>query len=124
MAETPQVAIVDDDPSVRKALDRLCRSAGYRVRLFDSSESFLDSSAADSTDFLILDVNLPGRSGLELQSELSAVQPVCPILFITAFDNDGARQQAIERGAIEFLSKPLDVEQILVLIEQALSDIS
>jgi FixJ family two-component response regulator len=123
MTDSPLVAIVDDDPSVRKALGRLCKSTGYRVKLFDSSESFLEANVADSTDFLILDVHLPGKSGLELQAELSANKPHCPILFITAFDDDEvAREQAIEQGAIEFLGKPLDVDTILELIEKAISD--
>lgn len=122
MANTPLVAIVDDDPSVRKALGRLCRSAGYRVKLFDSSESFLEANVVDSTDFLILDVHLPGKSGPELQAELNAAEPHCPILFITAFDDDMSREQAIEKGAIAFLSKPLDVDLILGLIAKALSD--
>ena len=122
MDDTPLVAIVDDDPSVRKALGRLCRSNGYSVELFDSSESFLEANVADRTDFLILDVALPGKSGLELQAELSAAEPHCPILFITAFDDDIAREQAIGNGAIEFLGKPLDVDRVLELIEKALSD--
>ena len=122
MDDTPSITIVDDDPSVRKALGRLCRSAGYSVKLFDSSESFLDSRVLDGTDFLILDVHLPGKSGLELQAELSDIEPHCPIVFITAFDDETSRQQAIEQGAVDFLSKPLDVDRLLDLIEKALSD--
>ena len=122
MDETPLVAIVDDDPSVRKALGRLCRSTGYSVKLFNSSESFLEANVADSTDFLILDVHLPGKSGLELQAELLDARKPCPILFITAFDDDIAHGKAIENGAIDFLGKPLDVDRILELIEKALSE--
>ncbi len=124
MDETPLVAIVDDDPSVRKALGRLCRSTGYSVKLFNSSESFLEANVADSTDFLILDVHLPGKSGLELQAELLDADKPCPILFITAFDDDIARENAIDKGAIDFLGKPLDVDRVLELIEEALSDAS
>jgi FixJ family two-component response regulator len=118
MKDSSLIVIVDDDPSVRKALGRLCRSVGYNVALYDSSESFLDANAVDRADFLILDVHLPGMSGLELQAELIATQKHCPILFITAFDEDRARKKAIENGAIDFLGKPLDVNRVLELIEK------
>lgn len=114
------ITIVDDDPSVRKALGRLCRSHGYRVQLFESSECFLASDSDSCQNLLILDVHLPGKSGLELQAELVARDCACPILFITAFDNEKARQQAIDAGAIGFLGKPLDSAHVLQLIEQAL----
>ena len=121
MDETPLIAIVDDDPSVRKALGRLCRSSGYRVEVFESSESFLAAKATGTTDFLILDVHLPGKSGLELQAELSAGDQLPPILFITAFDDAAARQRALELGAVDFLGKPLNIDRVLDLIEQSLS---
>jgi FixJ family two-component response regulator len=122
MDKPPLVSIVDDDPSVRKALGRLCKSVGYGVELYDSSESFLNANAADKTDCLILDVNLPGKSGLELQAELIVADNHCPIVFITAFDDDHARTKALEDGAIDFLGKPLDVDQLLKIIERALSE--
>ena len=121
MTHVPVVSIVDDDPSVRKALGRLCTSAGYGVNLYDSSESFLDANAADQTDCLILDVHLPGKSGLELQAELIAAGGHCPIVFITAFADDRGRAKALENGAIDFLGKPVDVDLLLKVIEQALS---
>ena len=120
MADVPLVSIVDDDPSVRKALGRLCKSVGYHVELYESGEAFLDSNAAKKTNFLILDVDLPGRSGLEVQAELVAADRCCPTVFITAFDDDTARSKALEDGAIDFLGKPLDVDHLLDLIEQAL----
>ena len=122
MDDTPLVVIIDDDPSVRKALSRLCKTAGYEVALYDSSESFLDADIANETDFLILDVHLQGKSGLELQAELNADDMHCPILFITAFEEEIARETAIESGAIDFLGKPLDVNLVLELIEEALSE--
>ena len=120
MADAPLVTVVDDDPSVRKALGRLCKSSGYSVNLYDSSESFLDADVADKTDCLILDVHLPGMSGLELQAELVSADKHCPIVFITAFEDDRARREALEDGAIDFLGKPLDTDHLLQLIEQAL----
>lgn len=122
MADVPLVSIVDDDPSVRKALGRLCKSVGYGVALYESAEAFLDAGAVEKTDFLILDVDLPGKSGLEVQAELVAADRRCPTVFITAFDDDVARSKALEDGAIDFLGKPLDVGHLLDLIEHALRD--
>jgi FixJ family two-component response regulator len=122
MADIPLVSIVDDDPSVRKALGRLCKSAGYCVNLFDSSESFLEADVSDTTNCLILDVHLPGKSGLELQSELVANDKHCPIIFITAYDDESGRVKALADGAIDFLGKPLDVDRLLEVIEDALAE--
>ena len=122
MDERPLVSIVDDDPSVRKALARLCTVAGYRVDLFDSSESFLDAGVAYRTDCLILDLHLPGKSGLELQEELVAAHKHCPIVFITAYGDEHARRQAIKGGAIGFFGKPLDVKRLLKVIGDAVSE--
>jgi FixJ family two-component response regulator len=120
MTDVLLVSIVDDDPSVRKAIDRLCKSAGYRVELYDSSESFLNANVVDRTGCLILDVHLPGKSGLELQTELMAAGKHCPIAFITAVEDELARVRAIQKGAIAYLGKPLDVDRLLEVIEQAL----
>ncbi len=119
MGSTIHISIVEDDLSVRKALRRLCLSAGYRVDAYESSECFLDAHVLASTDCLILDVHLPGKSGLELQAELVAAGIRCPTLFITAYDDEQARLRAMERGAIDFLGKPLDVERLLERIQQA-----
>ena len=120
MTDVSLVSIVDDDPSVRKAIDRLCKSVGYRVELYDSSESFLNANAVDRTSCLILDIHLPGKSGLELQAELIAIGKRCPIVFITAVEDELARVKAMQQGAIDFLGKPLDVDRLLEVIEQAL----
>ena len=121
MADIPLLAVVDDDPSVRKALGRLCKSSGYNVNLYDSAESFLNANVADKTDCLILDVHLPGKSGLELQAELVAADKHCPIVFITAYGDEHARRQAIHGGAIEFFGKPLDVKRLLKVIGDVVS---
>jgi FixJ family two-component response regulator len=119
MGDVPLVSVVDDDPSVRKALGRLCKAAGYGVELYGSSESFLNANVVDRTGCLILDVHLPGKSGLELQAELLAANKDCPIVFITAFEDERARSKALDDGALDFLGKPLNVDRLLELIEQA-----
>ena len=114
------ISIVDDDISVRRALSRLFKSAGYEVEAFDSCESFLQGGALDNTQCLILDVQLPQMSGLELQQRLLANQTSCPIVFISAFDDHDARDSALRDGAIGFFGKPVDVDLLLSLIEQAI----
>ena len=121
MDEAPRISIVDDDPSVQKALARLCAAAGYRVDTYASAEAFFETGSADDADCLILDVHLPGRSGLEIQSALRAANQNVPIVFVTAFDDDQVRKQALENGAMEFLRKPLDVKRLLECIHHAVA---
>ena len=80
------------------------------------------SGAAETSDCVILDVHLPNKSGLELQADLVALNTQCPIVFITAFDDESARARAIQAGAAEFLRKPLDTEHLLEVIKAALED--
>lgn len=120
MNETSRISIVDDDPSVRRALARLCKSAGYVVQSFASAEAFLEASGSDDSDCLILDVHLPGRSGLQLQTDLCAADDCLPIVFVTAYEDDQVRSLALERGAVAFLRKPLDSERLLDVIQEAL----
>ncbi len=121
MEKVPSVSVVDDDPSARSVLSRLFRSVGYVVRVFPDSESFQEADIVGETDCLILDVHLPGMSGLQLQQELISSNKCCPIVFISAFADEHARTQALEYGAIEFLGKPLDFEQLLTTINQVLA---
>ena len=120
MSTKPRISIVDDDQFVRNALSRLCASVGYEVSAYGSAEDFIESETAQPSDFLVLDVHLPGRSGLELQSDLQDVNRALPIVFVTAYDDDEARMQAIAGGAIDYLRKPLDSDRLLHLIENAL----
>mgnify|MGYP001826347124 FL=1 len=113
------ITVVDDDLSVRKALSRLIKAAGYDVEIFESAEDFLNSSALDGSDFLIFEVQLQGMSGLELQAELSRSRHRCPFVFISAFSDENARIEAVRNGAIEFLPKPLDSDRLLNIINQA-----
>ena len=120
MDDPPRISIVDDDPLVRSALSRLLKSAGYDVASFESAEAFLESEYTTTTSCLVLDVHLPGRSGLELQSELRAANNPLPVVFVTAYEDEQAKTQALEQGAVEFLRKPLDTERLLESIERAL----
>jgi FixJ family two-component response regulator len=119
MTDSPRISIVDDDASVRRAIGRLCRSAGYEVDAYESAEAFLDKCGA-SPSCLILDVHLPGSSGLQLQADLNADTKRFPIIFVTAFEDDQMREKAIQAGAVEFLIKPVDSEIILGAIQSAI----
>ena len=116
----PIICVVDDDPSVRKALSRLIEVAGYTAAAYDSAEAFIDAGAAETSDCVILDVHLPGMSGLELQAKLVTMRASCPVVFVTAFDDESARLQALEAGVVQFLRKPLDTEHLLDVIKSVL----
>jgi FixJ family two-component response regulator len=116
------VFLVDDDASVRKALTRLIKSAGYQVQVFGSAREFLDTSPEpESSACLVLDVRLPGLTGLDLQSELQAVNANLPIIFITGHGDIPMSVRAMKAGAVDFLSKPVKDEDLLSAIDQALA---
>jgi FixJ family two-component response regulator len=115
------VAIVDDDRSVQKALQDLMESAGLSARAFGSAEEFLKWDQRNLTACLVLDVRMPGMSGLELQARLKAEGSLIPIIFISAHGDTNMRMQAIEAGAVEFLTKPFDDEILLEKIRPALN---
>jgi FixJ family two-component response regulator len=114
------VMIVDDDNSIRKSVRRLMKAFGVAVETFASAEEFLGSDRLDKTSCLILDVHMPGMNGLELQKRLVASGSAIPIIFITAFSNDDARAQAMNAGAVGYLAKPFDDEELLNCIHAAL----
>jgi FixJ family two-component response regulator len=114
------ISIIDDDPSFRDATRRLVKSFGYPARAFASAEDFLQSDGIKGTDCLILDVNMPGLSGIELQSRLSALGNSAPIIFITAVPDATIRANAFKAGAIGFLSKPFREESLIEHLEVAL----
>ena len=113
------IAVVDDDPSVRQGLARLIRSLGWRVEAFASAQEFLDRPAPQAPTCLILDLQLPGLSGLDLQKRLAEVGLETPIVFLTGHGDIPATVQAMKAGAIEFLTKPVDEEDLLKAIEEA-----
>ena len=119
LLETPTISIVDDDPAVRDALWRLMDSAGLPAAAFSSAEEFLASPSRDETTCLILDVRMPGMDGLELQRHLVASNWTAPIIFISAHAEAGARERALEAGAVEFFEKPFNSGALLDAIDAA-----
>jgi FixJ family two-component response regulator len=118
--KTKLVAIVDDDDSMRSALDGLLKAVGFPARAFASAEEFLKSGDQHQTSCLIADIRMPGMSGLELQAQLNAERCRIPIIFITAHGDAKMRMQALRAGAVEFLSKPFDEEVLLESVRAAL----
>ena len=114
------VFVVDDDPDVRQALARLLESAGWRVATFSSAERFLEA-AADANGCVVLDLAMPGLNGLELQQALEARGSVLPIVFLTGRGNVASSVQAMKRGAVDFLEKPVDDERLLAVVSDALT---
>jgi FixJ family two-component response regulator len=111
---------VDDDESIRNAMSSLVRSLGYEAVVFASAEDFLASTRLHDTRCLILDIQMQGMSGLELQDELSARKHRIPIIFITAFPEEHLRLRAEAAGAIGFFSKPVDGQTIVRSLDAAL----
>jgi FixJ family two-component response regulator len=114
------IAIVDDDESFRRATTSFVRSLGYGTAAFDSAEAFLKSDRVSETDCLITDVQMPGMTGIELQGRLIAQGHSLPIIFITAFPEIKARTQALAAGAVGFLSKPFNDENLITCLNEAL----
>ena len=121
MAPAPLISIVDDDDFLRNSLNNLLRSVGMRTHGFSSADEFLNSNELHDTDCLILDVRMPGMSGLELQRQLAVTHCRIPIILITSHGDDGARGRALEAGAVEFLYKPFREEALLNAIHMALT---
>ena len=117
------ISVVDDDASVLRTTTLLIQSLGFRAAGFQSAELFLKSGQLHETSCLIVDVQMPGMNGLQLQSHLAAAGYKIPIIFITAHDNKESRQQALQAGAVAFLGKPFSDELLLQIIRAAtLSD--
>ena len=116
----PVVFVVDDDESVRKALKRLIKSVGMNVETFATAQDFLSRQHYEGPSCLVLDVRMPGLSGLDLQQELVKANLTLPIIFITGHGNIPMSVQAIKAGAIDFLEKPFEDQTLLDLIEHAI----
>ena len=119
-ADGSVVMIVDDDDSMRRAARRLVRSFGLGVDTFASAEDFLASGRLSETACLVLDVHMPGLSGIELQSKLIAAGHHIPVIFITAFADEKTQAQALGAGAYAYLIKPFDEDDLLEGIRRAL----
>jgi RNA polymerase sigma factor (sigma-70 family) len=121
MEAEPVVFIVDDDASVRKGLERLVRSVGLRGQAFASAPEFLQHAAADGPSCLVLDVRMPGVSGLALQETLAAAGHRIPIIFITGHGDITMSVRAMKAGAVDFLSKPFNDQDLLEAIQVAIA---
>lgn len=113
------IAVVDDDPSVRVGLQRLIRSMGWQAETFASALEFLDRSRTDPPSCLVLDLQLPGLSGLDLQKQMAEAGLETPIVFLTGHGNIPASVRAMKAGATEFLTKPVDEQDLLKAIREA-----
>jgi FixJ family two-component response regulator len=113
------IAIVDDDASVQRGLQRLIRSAGWKVETFASAQEFLARSRTELPNCVLLDLQLPGLSGLDLQKRMAEVGLEIPIVFLTGHGNIPVSVQAMKAGAVQFLTKPVDEQELLQAIEEA-----
>jgi len=121
MTETePTVFVVDDDPSVRRSTERLVRSMGFNVQTFASAKEFTERARVESPSCLVLDVHLPGPSGLDLQRELVHAGVHIPIIFITGRGSIPMSVRAMKEGAVEFLTKPTRPRDLLAAIRAAI----
>ena len=114
------VFIIDDDASIRRSLSRLLRSADYAVETFPSAEEFLHREHFDGVGCILLDVKMPGLSGMDLQEELSKADYHMPIIFITGHGNIPMSVRAMKKGAVDFLTKPFNDEQLLQAVRTAI----
>ena len=117
----PIIYIVDDDDSIRRAMKRLMRSIGMDVEVFATAQEFLDSKHRNHDACMIVDIKMPGMSGLELQDELRARGSHLPVIFITGFDSQATRDQAKRAGAAGYFRKPIDDQALLDSVQWALS---
>ena len=118
--DRPTVFVIDDDVSVREAIEGMVKSVGLRAQTFKSAQDFLRERPPDGPNCLVLDVRLPGLSGLDLQHELTAADIQIPIIFITGFGDIPMTVRAMKAGAVEFLTKPFRDQDLLDAIAHAL----
>lgn len=122
MNDTPHIGIVDDDPALLKALGRLLRSRKLRTTGYDSAEAFLADFESVDLDCVILDVSMPGMSGLALQEQIHRRRPRLPLLFLTGQGTIPMSVQAMKSGAVDFLTKPVDQAELQTALERALAE--
>ena len=114
------IFVVDDDPSIRRSLERLLRAAGHSVETFVSARQFLERADFKAPDCLVLDIRMPGQSGLDLHHVLETAGHCIPVVFITGHADAALVQQALEAGAAGLLAKPFDGQELLDAIVRAL----
>ena len=113
------VYVVDDDPSMRRSIGRLLRASGYDVDMLNSAEDFLQCKVSEKAECLVLDLRMPGRSGLELQEVLAGSVSRLPIVFISGYADVSSGVRAMKQGAVDFLTKPFDETEFLRAVEKA-----
>jgi len=119
--QAPLVSVVDDDESVREAMQNVLRSAGLRAETYASAEDFLDTGRPKNSDCVVLDIRLPGMTGLQLQQRLNDDGLAIPTIFVTGYADESARRQALEAGASVFLLKPFDPDGLLRCVKSVLN---
>jgi FixJ family two-component response regulator len=117
------ISIVDDDDCVREAIGDLVQALGHETATFDSAEAFLESGRITDTSCLIADVQMPGLTGLDLQSQLRADGHRTPVIFVTAFPDEKQQKRAMNAGAVAFLSKPFEENALIDCLDTALANV-
>jgi FixJ family two-component response regulator len=118
--QSPAIVVIDDDASMRRALENLFKSVGFEVELFTSPQEFLASERGDRPGCIVLDIRFPGRSGLDMQRDLAAANANLPIIFITGYGDIPMSVRAMKAGAVEFLTKPFRDQDLLDAVGMAL----
>jgi len=121
LSHTSTIGIVDDDQAIREALDDLVQSCGYQSQLFASAEEFLSFGNRASIDCMLVDVKMPGISGLELQLELNKEPDKPPIIFMTSYSDERTRAAAMSGGAVAVFGKPVNIEELIGCLRRALA---
>lgn len=116
----PCIYVVDDDASIRRALKRLIASNGLPVETFGSAAEFLESHNSGSIGCLITDLRMPGMTGLDLQKKLALLGWALPVIFITAHDDENARKEALENGAVAWFMKPVNEDDLMMAVSGAM----
>lgn len=115
------VAIVEDDPAMRKSIERLLQANGYATISFESAEEFLRASITERAIGVILDIHLDGMSGIDLRRHLAAGKSAIPVVFITARDDEATRKEALAAGCVDYLRKPFEATRLIEAIERGRS---
>ena len=115
----PTIAIVDDDIAMREAMEDLVKSYGYGCRLFSTAEEFLDFQPRSDIDCVVVDVQMPGMSGIEMQQALNGHSPRPPTIFVTSYTDNLTKREAVAGGASAFLFKPVDIQALMACIVEA-----
>ncbi|MBY5814512.1 response regulator [Rhizobium leguminosarum] len=120
MPPVPTIAVVDDDQAIREAMDDLVKSCGYDCKLFSSAEEFLEFEPRSEIDCMVVDVKMPGLSGIELQSELNRGVSRPPMIFVTSYKDERTKAIAMSGGALAVLGKPVDIDTLINCLETAI----